>query len=146
MDGVVEIITGREGRRRWSTADKLRIVAETQEPGAAIRAVAARHDVCESLLFTWRRQVREGVLTASPDISMFMPVRRQPRPRPAAALGNGQGPGRCRMLRSHAMYGPASTSYRACASPDRPSSKRCLRTLGCLRVGACRSARSGRWS
>jgi transposase len=74
MDGVVEIITGREGRRRWSTADKLRIVAETQEPGAAIRAVAARHDVCESLLFTWRRQVREGVLTASPDMPMFMPV------------------------------------------------------------------------
>jgi transposase len=36
MDGVVEIITGREGRRRWSTADKLRIVSETQEPGAAI--------------------------------------------------------------------------------------------------------------
>jgi transposase len=74
MDGVVEIITGREGRRRWSTADKLRIVAETQEPGVAIRAVAARHDVCESLLFTWRRQVREGVLTAASDMAMFLPV------------------------------------------------------------------------
>jgi len=74
MDGVMEIITGREGRRRWSTADKLRIVAETREPGVAIRAVAARHDVCESLLFTWRRQVREGVLTAASDMAMFMPV------------------------------------------------------------------------
>jgi transposase len=74
MDGVVEIITGREGRRRWSVADKLRIFAETQEPGVAIRAVAARHDVCESLLFTWRRQVREGVLTAASDMAMFMPV------------------------------------------------------------------------
>src|ERR1700712_2018901 len=74
MDGVVEIITGREGRRRWSVADKLRIVAETQEPGVMIRAVAARHDVCESLLFTWRRQVREGVLTAASEMTMFMPV------------------------------------------------------------------------
>ncbi|QKE93085.1 transposase (plasmid) [Lichenicola cladoniae] len=74
MDGVMEIITGREGRRRWSTADKLRIVAETQEPGVAIRAVAARHDICESLLFTWRRQVREGVLRAASDMAMFMPV------------------------------------------------------------------------
>lgn len=74
MDGVMEIITGREGRRRWSTADKLRIVAETREPGVAIRAVAARHDVCESLLFTWRRQAREGVLTAASDMAMFMPV------------------------------------------------------------------------
>jgi transposase-like protein len=61
MDGVVEIISGRERRRRWSAEDKLRLVAETYEPGAAIRAVAARHGVCESLLFTWRRQVREGV-------------------------------------------------------------------------------------
>ncbi|NPD66049.1 transposase [Lichenicola cladoniae] len=70
----MEIITGREGRRRWSTPDKLRIVAETQEPGVAIRAVAARHDICESLLFTWRRQVREGVLRAASDMAMFMPV------------------------------------------------------------------------
>ena len=60
MDGVVEIITGRERRRRWSQQDKVRIVAETNEPGSMIRAVAARHGVCESLLFTWRRQAREG--------------------------------------------------------------------------------------
>lgn len=33
MDGVVEIITGRERRRRWSQQDKVRIVAETNEPG-----------------------------------------------------------------------------------------------------------------
>ncbi len=26
MDGVVEIITGRERRQQWSTADKLRLV------------------------------------------------------------------------------------------------------------------------
>ena len=39
-----------------------------------IRAVAARHDVCESLLFTWRRQVREGVLTAASEMTMFVPV------------------------------------------------------------------------
>ena len=59
MDGVVEIITGRERRRRWSLRDKVRIVAETNEPGSMIRAVAARHGVCESLLFTWRaRRVR----------------------------------------------------------------------------------------
>jgi len=74
MDGVVEIITGRERRRRWSTEDKLRFVAEMAEPGTRVRAVAARHGVCESLLFTWRRQVRDGVLTA-PEMPVFMPVR-----------------------------------------------------------------------
>ncbi len=73
MDGVVELITGRERRRRWSVDDKLRLVAEMEEPGVRVRAVAARHGVCESLLFAWRRQVRDGVLTA-PEVPMFMPV------------------------------------------------------------------------
>lgn len=70
---MVEIITGRERRRRWSTEDKLRLAAEMTGPGMRVRAVAARHGVCESLLFTWRRQVRDGVLVA-PEMPMFMPV------------------------------------------------------------------------
>jgi transposase len=74
MDGVVEIITGRERRRRWSTTDKLRLVAETEESGASVRAVAARHGICESLLFTWRRQMRDGALVAEPDIPVFVSV------------------------------------------------------------------------
>jgi transposase len=45
MDGVIEIITGRERRRRWSTEEKLRILAETTEPGAAVRSVAARNGI-----------------------------------------------------------------------------------------------------
>ena len=31
MDGVVEIITGRERRRRWGTEEKRRIVEESME-------------------------------------------------------------------------------------------------------------------
>jgi hypothetical protein len=34
MDSVVEIITGRERRRRWSVEDELRIVAGTHAVGA----------------------------------------------------------------------------------------------------------------
>ena len=74
MDGVVEIITGRERRRRWSLQDKMRIVAESNEPGSMIRAVAARHGVCESLVFTWRRQAREGLLGPALASPMFVPV------------------------------------------------------------------------
>ncbi|MGI4959520.1 MAG: IS66-like element accessory protein TnpA [Janthinobacterium lividum] len=74
MDGVVEIITGRERRRRWSLRDKIRLVAETHEPGAMIRAVAARHGVSESLLFTWRRQSRQGLLAQAGDHPVFVPV------------------------------------------------------------------------
>ena len=94
MDGVVEAITGRERRRRWSIEDKPRIVAEAEEPGARVRDVAARHGVCESPVFTWRRQAREGVLVA-PEMPVFVPVRvldapvlptagpSRPEPRPA---------------------------------------------------------------
>lgn len=72
-DGHVEILTGRERRRRWSDEDKLRIVAETEERGACVKQVAARHDVYPGLLFAWRRQVREGRLTRS-QVPIFIPV------------------------------------------------------------------------
>ncbi len=81
----MEIITGRERRRRWSVDDKLRLVAEMAEPGTRVRAVAARHGVCESLLFTWRRQVRDGVLRA-PEIPVFMPVQMLGTPLAAPGL------------------------------------------------------------
>jgi transposase len=72
--GAIEIITGKERRRRWSTEQKLQIVAEAEEPGVCIKAVASRHDVYPSLLFYWRRQVREGRLgTSNP--TGFVPVR-----------------------------------------------------------------------
>ena len=71
---TIEIIGARERRRRWSVEEKLRIVAETHEPGASVRAVAARHDVYPNLLRTWRRQVREGRLAAAPP-ACFVPVR-----------------------------------------------------------------------
>jgi transposase len=72
--GTVGIIGGRESRRRWSVEEKLRIVGETHEAGACIRAVAARHDVCPSLLHYWRRQEREGRLHAI-EAPSFVPVR-----------------------------------------------------------------------
>jgi transposase len=72
--GAVEIITGRERRRRWSIEEKLRIVAETREPGVRVTDVAARNGVYPSLLFHWRRQVRQGVLCPAPPAG-FTPVR-----------------------------------------------------------------------
>jgi transposase len=69
--GTVEIITGRERRRRWSMTDKLRILTECAAPGVQ---VAARHSVYRSLVFQWRRQARDGLLVAEP-VSEFVPVR-----------------------------------------------------------------------
>jgi transposase len=72
-DGTVEIITGKERRRRWSVEEKLRIVTEAEEPGVRIAEVAARHEVYPSLLFNWRRQVREGRLGPR-CLPQFVPV------------------------------------------------------------------------
>lgn len=73
-NGAVEIITGRERRRRWGSEEKLRIVAETHERGARVSEVAARHDVYPSLLHYWRRQVCEGRLGMLAP-ARFVPVR-----------------------------------------------------------------------
>jgi len=70
----MEIITGVERRRRWRLEEKLRIVAEAEQPGASFAAVARRHEVSRGLLWTWRRQVRSGALALEP-MPTFLPVR-----------------------------------------------------------------------
>ena len=61
------------GARRRSCASLPRLTSR----GATVGDVAARHGAYRSLVFTWRRQARDGLLTAdSPgDISPFVPVR-----------------------------------------------------------------------
>jgi transposase-like protein len=68
----MEIITGVERRRRWRAEDKLRIVAELEQPGACFAEVARRHEVSRSLLWNWR-QVRDGTLRSPTDLQ-FLPV------------------------------------------------------------------------
>lgn len=85
LNGTVEIVGGKERRRRWELEEKLRIVAASQEPGASVRAVAACNDVYPSLLHNWRRQLREGRLApGSP--ARFVPVRLAQSPPTAIAL------------------------------------------------------------
>jgi transposase len=47
----VEIITDGGRRRRWSSAEKLRIVDETLDGGESISAVARRNDVAPNPLY-----------------------------------------------------------------------------------------------
>jgi transposase len=60
----VEVISGRERRRAWTTEQKLQIVAESLEAGASPIAVARRHGIGSGLLYTWRQQMVRGELGA----------------------------------------------------------------------------------
>jgi transposase len=62
----VEVLGGIERRRRWSSAEKMRLVEETLEPGAQVSEVARRNGISASLLFTWRRQSRAVEAPAVP--------------------------------------------------------------------------------
>ena len=82
----MEIITGVERRRRWSLEEKLRIVAETEQPGSGIAEIARRYEISRGLLWNWRSQVRRGVLR--PELPpVFLPVQTIGDP----AKGNGAG-------------------------------------------------------
>jgi transposase len=59
---TVTVLSGPERRRRWTAAEKLRVVEETLEPEASVTGIALRHDIHPNLLHAWRRQARTGVL------------------------------------------------------------------------------------
>lgn len=60
----IEIITNGGQRRRWSAAEKLRIVEETLDERASISVVARRNGVAPNLLYRWRRLMLEGGIVA----------------------------------------------------------------------------------
>jgi transposase len=55
----VEVITSVQRRRRWSRAEKERIVAAAMEPGAVASEVARAAGIHTSQLFRWRQQLCE---------------------------------------------------------------------------------------
>ena len=58
-------------RRRWSTEEKVRIVAESESGPRQVSVTARRYGMLPSQLFTWRRQAREGRLTGGEDTVTF---------------------------------------------------------------------------
>ena len=87
----MEIITGVERRRQWRDEEKLRILAELDEPGAKFGVVARRHDVSRGLLRQWRDAQRRGRLVA--EAPAFVPLQVVPQlPAPEAREGSGLTP------------------------------------------------------
>ncbi len=70
-------ILGRERRRRWSNAERLKIIAAVGVNGETLARVARRYDVSRSQIYQWRHQFRkQGLLPAptGPTGPTFLPV------------------------------------------------------------------------
>jgi transposase len=89
---TVTVLSGPERRRRWTTAEKLRIVEESEAPGVIANDVARRYDIHPHQLHKWRQERRRGRLgsgvgpqRASGSEAQFVPVAVSP-------AGNGRTP------------------------------------------------------
>lgn len=66
---TVTVLRGPERRRRWTSAEKQRIVEESLSPETTVVDVARRHDIHPNLLHVWRRQARTGTVTPMRQVS-----------------------------------------------------------------------------
>jgi transposase len=58
----VEVLTGTPRRRRWSVAEKVAIVAQSQAPGAQASEIALRYGLHRNQLYGWRREFGSGAV------------------------------------------------------------------------------------
>lgn len=61
-------------RRRWTLAEKQRIVAESYNGPRLVSVTARRHGLFASQLFTWRRLARAGRLIETDETTVFAPA------------------------------------------------------------------------
>jgi transposase-like protein len=86
---VVEVVTRGERRRTWSDEQKRLIVAEAMQPGAMVAEVARRWGIGTGLIYTWRRQMREGELGA---LLAPVPAFAEVAVTPPSAMGEPEAP------------------------------------------------------
>src|SRR3954469_8935668 len=82
MSKAVEVITSVQRRRRWSRAEKERIVAAALEPGASTSEVARAAGIHTSQLFRWRQQLCERAQVPA----AFNPVAIAAEPAPSSLI------------------------------------------------------------
>ncbi len=101
----MEISTGGQQRRSWRLEDKLRTVAEAEQPGAVLSAVARQHAISRNQLRQWRDQARRGALTAPALGPAFMPVQVAAPPLGPAAATSAAAPSGARPEEAAATSG-----------------------------------------
>jgi transposase len=72
-------VTDSGRRRRWSLAEKIRIVEESLLRPRRVAGTARRHDISRTLLTRWRKEYREGLPRTVPT-PRFAPVNVAPEP------------------------------------------------------------------
>jgi len=60
-------------RRRWSVADKARVVADSLAPGVGASEAARRWHVGRRQVYAWRREAQAGLLALPPELSGVSP-------------------------------------------------------------------------
>ena len=85
MSKAVEVITSVERRRRWSAAEKERLVSASLEAGASVSAVAREAGIHPSQLYGWRRQL----VRRSQPAGSFAAVRIAAEPAPSDMSARG---------------------------------------------------------
>ena len=111
----LEVITSVQRRRRWSRAEKERIVAAALGPGVVASEVAREAGIHTSQLFRWRQQLCKR--TQAP--VAFNPV----AVAPAAETAVLSPPARSRPARSRSSLRPEA----GCGLPGRSMPRRCRR-------------------
>ena len=96
-DGVVdvqriELITGPGShsgrRRRWSPANKARILLESFEPEVNVSDVARRNGLSPQHLFAWRRAARDLACAGAGEPAVAPPESDRPRDKPTARVAD----------------------------------------------------------
>jgi transposase len=100
---TTEPVTTSVLRRRWTRAEKRRIVEATRAAGASIAQVALAHAVNANQVHRWRRLYERGLLSPEAEQATLLPVRvipDGPHARPVVRLSRPAAPGqKARRLR-----------------------------------------------
>ena len=84
-EGRGEVLSGPERRRRWSTEEKLRVLAQSMAAGSSVSLVCRTHGISSGQLYTWRKQFRTGELTGFAPVAVVTQTRETSLPAPAIA-------------------------------------------------------------
>ena len=84
-EGRGEVLSGPERRRRWSTEEKLRVLAQSMAAGSSVSLVWRTHGISSGQLYTWRKQFRTGELTGFAPVAVVAQTPETALPAPAMA-------------------------------------------------------------